>query len=482
MSGLDLQLFARPENEAVRLWIRAATLLLDELPPPGSELYKSLDGMRKPAAEALVDWQSLLLQAQIYRGQGLASYVDDLLPPDKAQFAKWVCPLFDVPRGFDDVEGDHPYPLLNWFHQVLTLISRDEMDEETFLAVLDALWDQFADGMKWLATDPDPFRGGRGQKACREVLGALQLLDNFREEPSSRLLTSGAEKFLIACEPLEEVFFHGLRAAYSSGPTGVPVLDWSVHAVAAAGDELYSIDLMEECLRWAYQRTLLSRLEFELAVVPDGSPEGEFQQAMEHCRATLRHLQEALLALLSEPENIELQEERLGQLIQAGKDLAGQIGYFREQASQEGQITCPQCSRSSPSRSRVCDCGATLPRPVESSQETGRDEFFRGLIGACEELLTSETNKAEVGQWAIMAASRFARAQWLVRQVPPDLRLSRQLLEIREQAAMALDDYEQALNHLETYLTNGRLSQLSKCIKALMASAKELRKVRDLWL
>ncbi|MCA9796420.1 MAG: hypothetical protein KC910_31650, partial [Candidatus Eremiobacteraeota bacterium] len=166
-----------PPRQCARLLRRVAGLLLDQLPNENAEYFNSLAWLRQPPGEKPVGWQVLLLQAQVLRGSELGQYLDETLPDERAEVASWICPLFDAPPEYSIEGGEQPYPLLNFFQQVLGLLGRRELEPDALAAVIEALWAQFADGMKKFEHDTDPFRGGKAQKACREVLAALQEMD-----------------------------------------------------------------------------------------------------------------------------------------------------------------------------------------------------------------------------------------------------------------------------------------------------------------
>ncbi|MGE0491563.1 MAG: hypothetical protein AB7S38_20295 [Vulcanimicrobiota bacterium] len=477
---LHLHLLDNPSRQCARLLRRVAGLVLDQLPNENAEFFNSLAWLRQPPGEKPVSWQVVLLQAQVLRGAELVQYLDETLPHERAEIASWVCPLFDVPPEYSIEGGQQPYPLLNFFQQVLGLLGRGELEPDGLAAVIEALWAQFAEGMKRFEQDSDPFRGGKAQKACREVLAALQEMDAFLGDHEKRHLASGAEKFLIACEGLEEVFISSMAWAYGGGPTGVPVLDWSIHGLAAAADAIYPPARLLECLQWARGQLVRTCFEFEMAAASASDPESHVYESLGTCRWALEQSGQALELVLAKPDSARRQNDALPMLLEAGPELAEQMALFGGLAQREGLLNCPRCGSSNPITARICDCGARMPKQMLQQQETGKDAFWRGLLGACEEQLTGEEATATLAEWVRLTRGRQLGAQYLLDQFPTGLELPEHVLKAQRQVAEGVAGLGALVDDLDQYLESRRLTFLSRAIKTVMETAKNLEKVRDL--
>ena len=418
-------------------------VLLDPQPHRlSSRLLDSLaDLTRGPGAGA--DWSANLLQAQLYRGEELEDYLEDTVAPDLVLLLLTNCRLLDAPPGFpNDVEGVHPYPLLNWLHDVMAQLGQGRIARQDLGVVFSAIWEQFAEGMKVFGQDSDPFRGQRGQKLCRDMMGAIQQLNLYVDEGDQKALGQGMQRFLLGCEKLETFFFESGSQAFESGPSGLAAFDWAIHAVLAYGDGLTEREPAEEAVFFSQERIRSTQPKFELAAALTlGSDPGFFNlmdevgEGLEECESRLRHLESVL-------EDGEEREQSCEQLIATGQKVFELSGILERLANRESDAP---------------------------ESELG---FSRKLVTMGERVITEEATVSDLQPWFEQATFRLERAERLMEGAPPDWPWLTPLEN-------GLEFYRLGIEGLETYFERGRLRTLSNGLRHFLDAATKLQKVRE---
>lgn len=469
---LALLELSNPESTALRLLAHVAEGLVDEVArgdgpavaERASGLVRGLEELFERVGERsrLLPWQLEVLQAQVFRGDSLEGYL--------GKKAWQAARLLMVPPEFEEVsEGVHPYPVLNWLHLVVGELAAGRVGAEEFGAVLEGLWQQFADGMKGLEEDEDPFRVSKAQQTCREVLGSLQDLDGFLDSGDPRVLQRGMERLLVAFERVEEVYLDGILQAAESGPTRTPIVDWLFHATCAFADELVDEGVLAAATGWGRRLVAEAACHFELECLGGAPTEVEKQVA-----ATWKGFDQVQSALREVRRNVDAAI----QLLQAGgENLHDSLELYSWLAGPAGKVPCPHCGASNRPVDRVCDrCGASLPRRYSRSEQTQREgEYVRTLLGRCEDVLGGGQVDQAFQNVVRGAFRRLAWARESLERIPH----LEAVEERRTLLARGVQEYETALEALNEYLAEGKLTYLSSGIRGLMAAGKTLEQVRD---
>lgn len=389
------------------------------------------------------EWNARLMQAQLYRGEELEDYLGDTVAPELAFLPLTNCQLLDAPPGFpNDMEGVHPYPLLNWLHDVMGQLGQGMIDRNDLEIVFNAIWQQFAEGMKVFGEDPDPFRGQRGQKLCRDIMGAVQQLNLYVEDGDSRALGQGMERFLIGCEELEAFFFETGAQAFESGPSGLAAFDWVIHAVLAYGDGLIGREVGEAAVEFSASRLRTTQPKFELAAALTLGTDPGFFHLVDEVADSLASSREQLERLESLLEDPEEREQACQHFIGTGQLVFELSGILERLAQREGDAP---------------------------ESELG---FSRKLVTMGERVITEEAGLADLQPWMEQATFRLQRAERLLEGAPEEWRWAGPI-------EAGLEFYRLGIEGLEAYLEKGRLRVLSNGLRHFLDAATKLQKVRE---
>ncbi|MBI3927361.1 MAG: zinc ribbon domain-containing protein [Armatimonadetes bacterium] len=436
-------------------------------PATGRALSRAIEPFFRSAAGGLRGWQQAVAQAQVARRSELQAYVEATLPEASRAVALAAAPVLDVPAGFELVPGPQPYPVLNWIQAVLGELARDRIRAEEFQTVLEALWTQFADGMRRLEQDSDPLRSTRGPKGCREALASLQVLQEF-QDGNRAALAAGLERLLAALEVLDGVYLDGMARALEAGPSRTPDVNWLLHAIMASEDRLLGPDALTAARREIRDRATGCYYDLEIAAARYAGGPAEMLDQAPRARDAL-----AILATLEVDPVV---------LLDAGDVLGEAHGVFTGADEPAGQMPCPHCGHPNDQIDRVCeDCGGLLPWQAETAPGGGKvSDHLHVLIEACEQIQADEISAQDFSGYLREGFARLRRVKGTLERLPDLQGLGFQVMGVHQMLTRGVEEMGAALDQLHDFLVDRKLSRLSKGLRTLVEAGRQLEQVRDI--